>query len=182
MPSYWRHIRILLVYVLNKDFDSQVALSKEIPHLRFHHPTRLDTLCAHPESFYSCRCLYPYLLKIRQPNSLCPVICMAYVVPNKNSLATYCTPSSHYLYLLSLGWVLVPKPGLEPGRELPTTPSRWRVYQIPPLRHYSLLITIKRMHVNIELAHLLASALLIQPCIGGDGRWVPGRGESAKGR
>jgi hypothetical protein len=23
----------------------------------------------------------------------------------------------------------VPKPGFEPGRELPTTPSRWRVYQ-----------------------------------------------------
>gem|GEM_PF-5051553 len=30
---------------------------------------------------------------------------------------------------------LVPKAGLEPARGLPTTPSRWRVYQIPPLRH-----------------------------------------------
>jgi hypothetical protein len=30
---------------------------------------------------------------------------------------------------------LVPKAGLEPARVFPTTPSRWRVYQIPPLRH-----------------------------------------------
>ncbi len=30
---------------------------------------------------------------------------------------------------------MVPKAGFEPARGLPTTPSRWRVYQIPPLRH-----------------------------------------------
>jgi hypothetical protein len=30
---------------------------------------------------------------------------------------------------------LVPKAGFEPARVFPTTPSRWRVYQVPPLRH-----------------------------------------------
>jgi hypothetical protein len=30
---------------------------------------------------------------------------------------------------------MVRKAGLEPARVLPTTPSRWRVYQIPPLPH-----------------------------------------------
>jgi hypothetical protein len=30
---------------------------------------------------------------------------------------------------------MVPKAGFEPARVFPTTPSRWRVYQVPPLRH-----------------------------------------------
>jgi hypothetical protein len=30
---------------------------------------------------------------------------------------------------------VVRKAGLEPARVLPTTPSRWRVYQFPPLPH-----------------------------------------------
>ncbi len=37
---------------------------------------------------------------------------------------------------------LVPKAGLEPARVFPTTPSRWRVYQIPPLRRSGQLILV----------------------------------------
>jgi hypothetical protein len=36
---------------------------------------------------------------------------------------------------------VVRKAGLEPARVLPTTPSRWRVYQIPPLPHDITLFT-----------------------------------------
>ena len=31
---------------------------------------------------------------------------------------------------------MVPKAGLEPARALPTTPSRWRVCHVPPLRRF----------------------------------------------
>jgi hypothetical protein len=36
---------------------------------------------------------------------------------------------------LRLNYNMVPKAGFEPARVFPTTPSRWRVYQVPPLRH-----------------------------------------------
>ena len=41
---------------------------------------------------------------------------------------------------------MVPKAGLEPAQAWPTTPSRWRVYQVPPLRR----ILQKDISIRIE--------------------------------